>query len=247
MYDEAIKDFDESLNLEKNAYSFKTRGEIYYNAGQCERALKDFDESLHYDTKDPWVFEMKGDCYTALEKYDLAIECFTKSIDLQPSSYAYQRRGECLCLIHQFEDSIRDFTTVVERDDSATGLAHRADCYRLMGNFPAAIRDATGAIKKDPQTELGGQVLAYTYLTMEQYHKALYAINATLAIHPDSAISLMIRARILLSLKQFCGYQDLLRVQLQLTEGEEEVAGFNVEDMIFDTLNSFDDFQQLHQ
>jgi tetratricopeptide (TPR) repeat protein len=97
---------------------------------------------------------------TAFEKrdYDLAIACFNKAIEVDPSnSRAYTGRGASYSRKQEYDKAIADLSEAI-RLASAEGwaYAHRGNCYLETKAYDKAITDYTKALKADlPEGERG--------------------------------------------------------------------------------------------
>ena len=52
--------------------------------GQYENALNSFEMAISLDEKDPDLWNMKGIVLRSLGRYNDAIECFNKSLEIDP-------------------------------------------------------------------------------------------------------------------------------------------------------------------
>jgi len=60
------------------------RGIKNLEAGKFEEALSDFDQALLLNQDDPDLWNHKGVALRSLGRYDEAIECFNKSLQIDP-------------------------------------------------------------------------------------------------------------------------------------------------------------------
>lgn len=70
----ALEEFD--LAVENNypgwAAPYDSRGLFYLETGQCDLAVGDFTDYLSMDTENPWIYQMRGECYAQLGEDGLA-------------------------------------------------------------------------------------------------------------------------------------------------------------------------------
>ena len=59
-------------------------GKKQLHDGQYENALSSFEEAILLNQNDPDLWNMKGITLRSLGRYDEAIECFNKSLEIDP-------------------------------------------------------------------------------------------------------------------------------------------------------------------
>jgi tetratricopeptide (TPR) repeat protein len=79
-----------------------------------------------------------------LENYNLAIENFTKAIELNPNDfYLYSFRGDAYVEIGYYNLAINDYTKSIKLNpNDSNGYNGRGVVYGLQGNYKSAIKDA---------------------------------------------------------------------------------------------------------
>ena len=60
------------------------KGNRFLEEGKFEEALGFFDQALLLNQKDPELWNHKGVALRSMGRYDEAIECFNKSLELDP-------------------------------------------------------------------------------------------------------------------------------------------------------------------
>ena len=83
--------------------------------------------------------------------YRSAIDFFTKSIDLNPTSLAYSNRGDAYIKVGKYDDAISDCSRAIAIDPNNTAAyAYRGVAKARKGNYDSAIDDYDRAIAIDP-------------------------------------------------------------------------------------------------
>ncbi|MHC4105480.1 MAG: tetratricopeptide repeat protein, partial [Planctomycetota bacterium] len=83
LYQDAIKDFSQSIRMKPNyAEAFNNRGNVYYALDQYEKAQADFDQSLELKPKYSKAHMNRGLAYFQMNKVDQACNDFRKACDL---------------------------------------------------------------------------------------------------------------------------------------------------------------------
>ena len=107
-YNEAIKSFTKSIELNQDISTYYWRGESYKRSGQYQKAIDDFSVYLNANSEATYSnlyisegYSSRGYSYYQLRKYQKALGDFNKSIELQPSNERYLR-----ALINNAKDSL---------------------------------------------------------------------------------------------------------------------------------------------
>ena len=64
--------------------SLVEQGNSFLNEGKFEDALGFFEQALLLDQKNPELWNYKGVALRSIGRYDEAIECFNKSLEIDP-------------------------------------------------------------------------------------------------------------------------------------------------------------------
>ena len=64
--------------------SLVEQGNSLLNEGKFEEALGFFEQALLLDQKNPELWNFKGVALRSIGRYDEAIECFNKSLEIDP-------------------------------------------------------------------------------------------------------------------------------------------------------------------
>jgi tetratricopeptide (TPR) repeat protein len=88
-------------------------------------------------------FCRQGDeCFKERE-YVIAIEKYTKAIDLDPeNAIHYRNRGDAYFKDEEYEAAIADFTEAIRlKSDDAIAYSNRGNAYRELGDETKALND----------------------------------------------------------------------------------------------------------
>lgn len=169
--DQGIADFTEAININpdyEEAYS--ARGFLYYNEKkEYDKAIEDLIQVIKFDPKDVYTFSLLGSAYNAKGDFPLAIENYSKAIELGTPDYwdlasLHNMRGTVYLKNADYEAAIEDYNQAVKfrretNDDFYYDLYNSriADVYRergleyfANGNYDAATADYNEAIKITP-------------------------------------------------------------------------------------------------
>ena len=101
---------------------------------------------------DAQAYFRRGNEFSNLGEYQLAIQDFTQSISLdESSSMAYNNRGTAHLCIGDFESAVRDLCDAIRLDPEYREAYHnRGLAYSELGRVDDAVADLTRAIELDP-------------------------------------------------------------------------------------------------
>jgi tetratricopeptide (TPR) repeat protein len=108
-----------------------------------------------------------GQYFRKDNQFDLAINSFTKAINLEPDNFlCYEHRGISLGEKCQYRESILDFTKAIHLNNKSHGsYNNRGLSYYKLEMFDKAIEDYNQAIRLEPDIDIfySNRGLAYLY------------------------------------------------------------------------------------
>ena len=137
-----------------------------------EKVYNDFHGFIRYEKIHQDAFKHLITGFTSLlnSDYQSAIDSFTKSLDLNPSSLAYNNRGNAYINVSEYDDAIADYDRAIALDhDYATAYNNRGNAYINVGEYDDAIADYDRAIALDPN-----YAAAYNNRGVAKAHKGDY-------------------------------------------------------------------------
>jgi tetratricopeptide (TPR) repeat protein len=174
-YDNAIRDFDQTLLLDHQgagaqsggvdtinspAHIFNSRGSCYYQKGEYDRAIQDYDQALRINPNDADALSNRAVVYSAKGDHQQAIADESRLIDLQSDK------------------------------PDADPLSSR--CYERarIGQLQAALSDCTRSLSLQPSDGYTLYVRGSVSLKLKNPDASIADFNAALAIAPQHAPSL---------------------------------------------------------
>jgi tetratricopeptide (TPR) repeat protein len=156
---------------------------------------KDMDTSLAE------VINDTGVAYDKLGEHDKAVECYTKSLELELDYSVVFNRGEAYYKAKKFDLAEMDFTTIVEssesKDDILGARYGRALSRMQKGEVDQAVVDFSANIKEDPgcADSMYGRAFALARKGEASYTAAIRDCMAALDVRPAmmSARRLLLR------------------------------------------------------
>ncbi len=160
--------------------------------GETLNAIDSLNEELLKNTEKeqtPEAFFRKGNAYKRLEKYEDAIDAYTKAIELNPEySNAYNNRGLAHKKRGKFTEAITDYSKAILIDPKyATAYNNRGVAYRILKKYAEAIADYEKAIELNPKYDIAYSNLGVAYNDLEEYDTAIAYCNKSLELNPASA------------------------------------------------------------
>jgi len=205
-YQEAIRDFDWSININPNNFwTFENRGDTYYLLGSYETALRDLNQAVSLNSASARIFELRGDVYRAMGRYLDAINDFSKAIQLNPiSDLAISKRGDSHRMLGDYLTAIKDFNIAIKLNpENFFAISSRGDTHRQIGDYSAALVDLERAIELYPSSFSALGSRGKVYRLMELYDEALRDFNHSIELKPDNAWALGRRGEALYAIGKY--------------------------------------------
>lgn len=152
-YDQAIRDFDESLRIDpKDVQALCARGSAWEAKGELDKAIDDYGRAIELDPKNPTIIRDRGMAWEAKQEYEKAIDDFTRVLELDPKdSFTLLHRGKTWQDKKEYEKAIADFTRAIELAPAYALAFHaRGDVWVLKGLPDKAVKDYEEALRLKP-------------------------------------------------------------------------------------------------
>jgi tetratricopeptide (TPR) repeat protein len=96
----------------------------------------------------------KGNDYFRTAQYQRALECYTGSINAEPTAVAYANRAMALMKLREFEQAVEDASEALEIDPNyLKAYQRRGAAYKELGSYLNALRDYESALRLSPQSQ----------------------------------------------------------------------------------------------
>jgi len=154
-FDQAIKDYDQSIKLKENNFdAYLNKGIALKNIFRFKEAINHFNISLKLRPNDAKVYYNSGNVFLELNNFNKALELYNKAILLQKNySEAYAKRGEVNFFLKNYDLSMRDYSQSIKLNsdlDYVYGLFfHLKMCLNDWNNFDAHLEKIKDGIKKN--------------------------------------------------------------------------------------------------
>ena len=120
--------------------------------------------------------------------YRSAIDSFTKSLDLNPTSLAYSDRGSAYINVGEYDDAIADYDRAIALDPNyAAAYNNRGVARAHKGDYDSAIADYDRTIALDPNYAAAYDNRGTVKAHKGDYDGAIADYDRAIALDPDYA------------------------------------------------------------
>jgi protein O-GlcNAc transferase len=121
-------------------------GHRFFEQGKLNEARKIFSGLAVLDGSNPYVYGMLGAIFQKQQRYELAVSCYNKSLELFPEDInSLVNRGETLLKLGNFMEAARDLKDSIELDkEQEHPAANRARLLVLLVQDAIAIAEEKG-------------------------------------------------------------------------------------------------------
>jgi tetratricopeptide (TPR) repeat protein len=163
--------------------------------GDHEGALMWLDQAIKLSPSST-AYYSRGYSYAKLQRYQHAIEDFTKVLSLNPDdANAYYSRGLVHSRLEQHQQAIQDLTKSLSLNPQhACAYNVRGWSHLELGQNQQAVEDYSKAIDLDPDDANAFFNRGLAYLRLEQYQRAVEDFNKNLSFDPKHVSSYKNRA-----------------------------------------------------
>lgn len=177
-------DYDAALQLmEKTPSSIPLlylKGKALKELGRNNEALNVFNQLTKQDSLNPRAYIEAGECYKTLGKFQPALLCYKRVLDLKPDhKYARIQYISQLLNLQKYQEALGESTTLAEQDSSATILHLKAQSLEGLYSDPNIQIGAYMEIhERYPDDYLAASKLASLYIRNNYYDYAIETCEA---------------------------------------------------------------------
>ena len=130
----------------------------------------------------------KGEDFFIDKKFDDALTCYEKAIELEPGNAQYWRsKGVALRRLGKYYDALVCHDKSVELDPNVANYwSHRGLVLRHMKSFDDALTCYEKAIELEPSDAYYWTLKGLTLYDLEKYQDALVCCNKAIELDPDN-------------------------------------------------------------
>lgn len=201
-YEQAESDYKKILTYCTTQESFKEKykkeiTEIEKNlAGMAKLPKAESKLNSKEILSEAWTNEKQGDTYYTFNKdYTKAIECYKKTIELDPPNhYCYGQIAECYFRLDDYTETIKKSTSAIyfcikgSYRDFLKGSYYllRSDAYLKLKNYEEAIKDYSEDIKLASNPLLGYKKRSIAYFELQDEENSINDFTKVIELKPTS-------------------------------------------------------------
>lgn len=177
-------DYEAALQLmEKTPSSIPLlylKGKALKELGRNNEALNVFNQLTKQDSLNPRAYIEAGECYKTLGKFQPALLCYKRVLDLKPEhKYARIQYISQLLNLQKYQEALGESTALAEQDSSATILHLKAQSLEGLYSDPNIQIGAYMEIhERYPDDYLAASKLASLYIRNNYYDYAIETCEA---------------------------------------------------------------------
>ena len=186
-------DYEAALQLmEKTPSSIPLlylKGKALKELGRNNEALNVFNQLTKQDSLNPRAYIEAGECYKSLGKFQPALLCYKRVLDLKPDhKYARIQYISQLLNLQKYQEALGESTALAEQDSSATILHLKAQSLEGLYSDPNIQIGAYMEIhERYPDDYLAASKLASLYIRNNYYDYAIETCEAYRKTDPHNA------------------------------------------------------------
>jgi tetratricopeptide (TPR) repeat protein len=142
-YDGAVSQFTRSIEIAPNlAGAYLNRAIALHALGERTTALEDLEHALALDSSLTRAYDERGRIYLEQKDHTRALQEFSRSIAIHPTTSGYYQRGMLYESLGEHEKAIADYDrAIVDRPDAPYAYRARALAKRNLGDNQGAQED----------------------------------------------------------------------------------------------------------
>ena len=151
LFSEALKDINRVMENIVDNETIKTRGVIYRNYGQYDKAIADYKAALENDPTDGHTYYSIGRCYELSGDRETALRYYNEGIDVdKESSHLFSCRADLLLARGDTLQAMADYEKVLEIDTIPHVNSFRHYALFGLGRVEDAVIWMEKIIREDP-------------------------------------------------------------------------------------------------
>jgi tetratricopeptide (TPR) repeat protein len=138
------------------------------------------------------AYESRAAAYSLIGQHERAIEDYSKSINLKPTSKLYKKRAEAYSSVGRYENAIEDYNLIIslDPDNAYPYYRTRGEVYIEIGEYNRALEDFNQCFRLKPRTASADYELhldmGRVYAKTEKYELAIENYNKSISMEPSA-------------------------------------------------------------
>jgi len=174
-----------TINEYNKQQGFKNISKAFFESEELRKEF-DIDEETFFVAEENKLY-IEGDELFAKEKYEEAIVCYNKAIEINPNNEnAWGWKGNCLSSMQRYEEAIVCFNKIIElnpNDEYAWNF--KGNCLLLMQRYEEAIVCLNKAIELNQNNENAWGWKGNWLSDMQRYEEAIVCYNKAIELNQN--------------------------------------------------------------
>lgn len=186
--------------------AWQTRGMIYAEQGDFERALADYERALEFDAQTTSIHINRAGAYFRMGDYERALAEYDRALELDPEDdNNFVRRGNVYLRMSDYERAIFELDRAIEiNPDNDRAYLTRGNAYLALGDYDRALNDYDRAIEINPDSSEFHVIRGGAYTTrLGDYERAISDYGRAIEIDPTYAPAYLLRAMAYMVIRDF--------------------------------------------
>lgn len=170
---------------------------IEIDAGNYENAIKHCTTLISGQPLNPLLYELRGDCYFNLRKYESAMLNYAESIELidikslngkENLSALYNKKGNCSLNLNNIDEALEDFRKAVKLNPSNfEAYNNKGKAHRLRGEYKQCIDDCSQALEINYKYPAAYNNRGSAYYLLGYADESISDYNSAILMNPTYA------------------------------------------------------------
>ncbi len=167
--------------------------------------------------------------FLMLEKYQEAVDNFTRFIEIDPNNaYVYKNRGIALMKLKEYGSAIKDFEKTKAIAPHLSGIhSNLGVAWYCKKEYEKAIENYSTELNRTPKESFLFFNRALCYAELDQNEKALEDLSQALELKPDFHLALCFKGDLLMKLKRSGEARKSYEEAVVVTHAKEKIKQLN--------------------
>lgn len=206
-YEEAIKFFDKTININPNcSNAYIDKGIALDALTKYQEAVKNYDIALSIDNANIRIFINKASTLYLMKKYeDSIIEC-DKGLKLKKHSHLYNMKGASLATLGKHNEAIENYNKAIEQEPNYFDPYQNKFCPLFkLGRYEEALESINNTIELKPNHSKIDVMYTNKALVLSKLgrcEEVLESLDKALTLNPNNKTAIDGKNRVLELLKK---------------------------------------------
>jgi tetratricopeptide (TPR) repeat protein len=190
--DEAVLHLSNAVRMRPTLFYARVNlGKVLLMQGNLSEAVVHFNELLEHKQGSAEVYYHLAVALSKQNKYDEAIKCLARAIELDPK-YPYARSGMGIILLatdrpNEAIEYLNEALRITTDQDKADVYANLGLAYNQLGKYEQALQNWTRAAELDPKYPDAHNNMGTVLAAAGRFDEAIVCFNKALRIDPNKA------------------------------------------------------------